>query len=74
MVDFTNKLSARRPEEAYEAIKPLRPFAKEYPKVQDCLNTLYAYHVELGKKDAAKGDLQGAVAEFQNAAEVQSTT
>jgi hypothetical protein len=72
-VDFANKLSARRPEEAYEAIKPLRPFAKEYPKVQDCLNALYSYHVELGKKDAAKSDPQGEVAEFKKAAEVEST-
>ena len=73
LVDFANKLSAKRPDEAYEAIKPLLPFAKEYPKVQDCLNALYSYHVELGKKDAAKGDLDGEVAEFQKAKEVQAT-
>ncbi len=73
LVDFANKLSAKRPDEAYEAIKPLRPFAKEYPKVQDCLNALYSYYVEQGKKDAAKGDLDGQVAEFQKAAEVQPT-
>jgi hypothetical protein len=72
-VDFANKLSARRPDEAYEAIKPLRAFAKEYPRVQDSLHALYSYHVELGKKDAAKSDLQGEVAEFQKAAEVEST-
>jgi hypothetical protein len=72
-VDFANKLSARRPDEAYEAIKPLRAFAKEYPRVQDALQALYSYHVELGKKDAAKSDPQGEVAEFRKAAEVEST-
>ena len=72
-VDFANKLSARRPDEAYEAIKPLRAFANEYPRVQDALQALYSYHVELGKKDAAKSDPQGEVAEFKKAAEVEST-
>jgi hypothetical protein len=72
-VDFANKLSARRPDEAYEAVKPLRAFDKEYPKVQDSLNSLYTYHVELGKKDAAKSDPQGEVAEFKKAAEVEPT-
>ena len=72
-VDFANKLSARRPDEAYEAIKPLRAFAKEYPRVQDSLHALYSYHVDLGKKDAAKSDPQGEVAEFKKAAEVEST-
>jgi len=72
-VDFANKLSARRPDEAYEAIKPLRAFAKEYPRVQDSVHALYSYHVELGKKDAAKSDPQGQVAEFQKAAEAEST-
>jgi hypothetical protein len=72
-VDFANKLSARRPDEAYEAIKPLRAFANEYPRVQDALQALYSYHVELGKKDAAKSDPQGEVAEFRKAAEVEST-
>ena len=37
LVDFANKLSAKRPDEAYQAIKPLRPFAPEYPKVQQSL-------------------------------------
>ena len=50
LVDFANNLSVHRPEEAYEAIKPLRPFAGEYPKVQDCLHGLYSYYVEQGKK------------------------
>jgi hypothetical protein len=73
LVDFANKLSASRPDEAYESIKPLRPFASEYPKVQDSLNHLYSYHLEQGKKDAAKNDPQGEVAEFEKAAEVEPT-
>lgn len=72
-VDFGNKLSARRPDEAYEVIKPLRTFAKEYPRVQDSLNAVYSYYVELGKKNGAKGDAQGEVAEFRKAAEVEPT-
>ena len=60
LVDFANNLSVNRPEEAYEAIKPLRPFAGEFPKVHDRLHGLYTYYVELGKKCAAKSDLQGA--------------
>jgi hypothetical protein len=70
-VDFQNKLSASRPDEAYEAIKPLRPFAKEYPRVQTSLHALYTYHVEQAKKDADKSDLQGQVAELQKAAEAE---
>ncbi len=54
-----------------EAIKPLRPFASEYPKVQDCFHTLYSYYVEQGKNDAAKSDLQGEVDQFQKAAGVE---
>ena len=37
-VDYANNLSVNRPEEAYEAIKPLRPFAGEYPRVHDRLS------------------------------------
>ncbi|HET6218788.1 MAG TPA: hypothetical protein VFE27_17330 [Acidobacteriaceae bacterium] len=73
LVDFANKLSARRPDEAYEAIKPLCGFATEYPKVQDSLHALYSYHVEQGKKDAGKSDFQGEVDEFQKAAVIEST-
>jgi hypothetical protein len=73
LVDFANKLTARRPDEAYEAITPLRGFATEYPKVQDSLRALYSYHVEQGKKDAGKSDFQGEVDEFQKAAAVEST-
>jgi hypothetical protein len=72
-VDFANKLSANRPDEAFEAIKPLRPFAQEFPKVQNSLDALYSYYVGLGKKDAEKGDLQGEVSEFRKAAEVKPT-
>jgi hypothetical protein len=71
-VDFANKLSASRPDEAYEAIKPLRPFAGEYPRVHDRLHDLYTYYVELGKKCAAKSDLQGQVAAYEKAAEIES--
>lgn len=70
-VDFANKLSASRPEEAYEAIKPLSPFAGEYPRVHDRLHDLYTYYVELGKKCAARSDLQGQVAAFEKAAEIE---
>ena len=73
LVDFANKLSAHRPDEAFEAIKPLRPFAGEYPKVQDCFHSLYSYYVEQGKNDAAKSDLQGEVDQFQKAADVAPT-
>jgi hypothetical protein len=73
LVDFANKLSAHRPDEAYEAIKPLIPFAQEYPRIQDDIHLLYSYYLEQGKKDAAKSDLQGQVDEFQKAAEVEST-
>ncbi len=73
LVDFANKLSAKRPDEAYEAIKPIRSFAGEYPKIQDDLNALYAYYVELGKQDAAKFDPDGAVAAFQKAQKVEAT-
>jgi hypothetical protein len=73
LVDFANKLSAHRPDEAYEAIKPISGFATEYPKVQDSLQALYSYHVDQGKKDAGKSDFQGEVDEFQKAAAVEST-
>ena len=65
LVDFANKLSVHRPDEAYEAIKPLRPFASEYPKVQDCIHSLYSYYVQQGRKDAEKSDFQGEVDQFQ---------
>ena len=32
LVDFANKLSAKRPDEAYEAIKPIRSFAEGIPQ------------------------------------------
>ena len=70
-VDFANKLSASRPDEAYLAIKPLRPFAAEYPRVHDRLHDLYTYYVEQGKKCAAKSDLQGQVAAYEKAAEIE---
>jgi hypothetical protein len=70
-VDFANKLSARRPDEAYEAIKPLRSFASEYPKIKEDLHALYTYHVEQGKKDAANSDPQDAVDHFAKAAEIE---
>jgi hypothetical protein len=73
LVDFANKLSAHRPDEAYEAVKPLRPFANEYPKVHESLHALYSYYVEQGRKDAEKGDFQGEVDQFQKASEVEST-
>jgi hypothetical protein len=70
-VDFANNLSVSRPEEAYEAIKPLRPFAGEYPRVHDRLHDLYTYYVELGKKCASRSDLKGQVAAFEKAAEIE---
>jgi hypothetical protein len=73
LVDFANFLSAHRPDQAYEAIKPLRPFAGEYPKVQESLHSLYSYYVEQGKNDTVKSDPQGAVDQFQKAADVEST-
>jgi hypothetical protein len=72
-VDFANKLSAHRPDEAYQAIKPLRPFATEFPKVQSCFHSLYSYYVEQSRKDAEKSDFQGEVDQLQKAAEVEST-
>ena len=72
-VNFQNNLSANRPDEAYEAIKPFRPFAQEDPEVQKALDALYSYHVEQGKKDAEKSDPQGEVSEFKKAAAVEST-
>jgi hypothetical protein len=73
LVDFANFLSAHRPDQAYEAIKPLRPFAGEYPKVQESLHSLYSYYVEHGKDDTVKNDPQNAVDQFQKAAEVEPT-
>lgn len=73
LVDFANKLSAHRPDEAYEAIKPLRSFAQEYSKVQDSLQALYSFYVAQGKNDSGKSDPQGAVEQFQKAADVEST-
>jgi hypothetical protein len=71
-VDFANKLSASRPAEAYEAIKPLIPFAGEYPRVHDRLHDLYSYYVEQGKRCAANNDLQGEVAAFEKASQIES--
>ncbi len=73
LVDFANFLSAHRPDQAYGAIKPLRPFAGEYPRVQESLHSLYSYYLAQGKNDAAKNDPQGAVDQFQKAAEVEPT-
>jgi hypothetical protein len=72
LVRFRNNLSANRPDEAFEAITPLRPFAQEDPEVQKALDDLYSYHVDQGKKDAEKSDLQGEVSEFKKAAAVES--
>ena len=71
-VGFENNLSRNRPAEAYEAIKPLLPFAGEYPRVHDRLHDLYSYYVEQGKKCAANNDLQGEVAAFEKASEIES--
>jgi hypothetical protein len=71
-VDFANKLSASRPEEAYESIKPLRPFAAEYPRVHDRIHDLYTYYVEQGKRCASKSDLQDEVAAYEKASEIES--
>ena len=38
-VKFRNNLSTNHPDEAYEAIKPLRSFAQEDPEVQTDLTT-----------------------------------
>jgi tetratricopeptide (TPR) repeat protein len=69
-VGFDNNLSHSRPAEAYELIKPLLPFAGEYPRVHDCLHNLYSYYVEQGKKSAANNDLQGEVTAFEKASEI----
>jgi hypothetical protein len=74
LVDSANKLSARRPDEAYEAIKPLHSFAGEYDDVQKHLNAIYSYHLQQGKDDVSKSDPQDAVIEFQKAHEVEATT
>jgi hypothetical protein len=70
-VDFDNNLSKDHPDEADEAIKPLRPFAQENPKVQDRLDRLYSYYVDAGKKDEAKSDPQDQVTEYQKAFRVE---
>jgi hypothetical protein len=70
-VDFDNNLGKDHPEEAYEAIKPLRPFAQENPKVQDRLDRLYSYYVDAGKKDEAKSDPQDQVTEYKKAFQVE---
>jgi hypothetical protein len=70
-VDFDNNLSKDHPDEAYEAIKPLRPFAQENSNVQDRLDRLYSYYVEAGKKDEAKSDPQDQVTEYKKAYQVE---
>jgi hypothetical protein len=70
-VEFDNNLSKDRPDEAYEAIKPLRPFAQENSKVQDRLDRLYSYYVDAGKKDEARSDPQDQVTEYQKAFQVE---
>ena len=70
-VDFDNNLSKDHPDEADEAIRPLRPFAQENPKVQDRLDRLYSYYVDAGKKDEAKSDPQDQVTEYQKAFQVE---
>jgi hypothetical protein len=72
-VNFQENLTANRPDQAYEAIKPFVPFAQEYPRVQKALDALYSYHVDQGKKDAEKNDPQGEVSEFKKAEAVEST-
>ena len=49
-VKFKNNLSANRPDDAYEAIKPLRPFAQEYPEVQTDLHALYYLPRSVGQE------------------------
>ena len=70
-VDFDNNLLKDHPDKAYEAIKPLRPFAQENSKVQDRLDLLYSYYVDAGKKDESKGDAQDQVTEYQKAFQVE---
>ena len=72
-VKFRNNLTTNHPDEAYGAIKPLRSFAQEDPEVQTDLHNLYTYHVQLGRKDAEKSDLEGEVSEFKKAAAVELT-
>jgi hypothetical protein len=70
-VEFDNNISKDHPDEAYEAIKPLRPFSQENPKIQDRLDRLYSYYVDAGKKDEAKSDPQDQVTEYQKAFQVE---
>jgi hypothetical protein len=70
----SGKLAAGNPDDAYRIIAPVQSFAPEYALIQDNLNAIYSYHLNLGKKDAAAKDLTGAIAEFQKASDVQSTT
>jgi hypothetical protein len=69
----TSKLAAGHPDDAYLTLAPVRAFAVEYPRVQDSLNAIYRYHLNLGKKDVAGNDLSGATVEFQKAFDVQAT-
>jgi hypothetical protein len=69
-VDSLNKLHANRPDEAYDAIKPLRPFAPEYPRVQNALDAVYNYYLEQAKGDDDK-DPQAEVSELKKAALVK---
>jgi hypothetical protein len=69
----TSKLAAGHPDDAYLTIAPVHAFATEYPRVQDNLNAIYRYHLNLGKKDAAGNDLIAAMVEFQKASDIQAT-
>jgi hypothetical protein len=69
----SSKLAAGQPDDAYRTIAPVQPFAPEYARIQDHLDAIYRYHLNLGKKEAAANDLNGAVAEFQKAYDVKHT-
>ncbi len=68
-----SKLGAGHPEDAYLTIAPVHAFAAEYPPIQDCLNALYRYHLDQGKKAAAGNNLTVAMAEYQKASDIRST-
>ena len=66
-------LAAKRFDDGFVAIGPLRSFSQELPRVAAIVKAAYDFHLGRGGELASAKDWEGAVREFEKASEITQT-
>jgi len=67
-------VKSKRVDEAYDAIMPYLAFSEEDPRIAAVIQAAYSYHLDRGRQAQSASNWQGAVQEFQRAAEISGTS